>query len=640
MKNRSIRARSAVPVLSVLSLAVAACLHAQAIELNPVVVSATRIEQKLSHVIPSATVISREEIERSQAPTFIDLIQGQPGIEIGRNGGPGAVASIFMRGQGGTNVAVFVDGIPVQRDAIGVLKLVDLPPSQIGRVEILRGNMSALYGESAVGGAIHIFTIAGAGKSGPTGSLAFGSRNTSNLSAGYNLNGDDFKLGISVQKFKTDGFSAMNPIQSSLVNPDKDSFERESFFINGEKRVSKDLAIGFQANQIDSKVNYDSNSDRGLVYDTNPPYSLLRDDYTNERSDRHLSRQKSSDFTVYTRFKPSTDWTSRLAMTQSRFDGRDFRNGDANGSYDGDQFGIQWGNTYKLGNGNANFGVDLTNAEFKTPTKYERNSLGYYVGYSGRFDRLDYQANLRRDEITSKEGNTSKENSANTWLIGGGYSLTDSTKLIGLVSTSFRAPAVSDLFGVSSWGQSPNPNLKPSEHKGGEFGLQQQSVLGLLRAVYFKTETKNDFEWKNSQISNIAKSENKGVELSLNGNAAGWGYKLSAVAQDPKNAESGARLARRAKEYGSIGLTKTAMGVDWGSNVIWSGNRTDSHVVTFAPVTNSSFIVVNLTASRKLTQEWTGRVKVENAFDEIYQLAHGFNTPPRGVFVTLQYQPK
>jgi vitamin B12 transporter len=57
-------------------------------------------------------------------------------------------------------------------------------------------------------------------------------------------------------------------------------------------------------------------------------------------------------------------------------------------------------------------------------------------------------------------------------------------------------------------------------------------------------------------------------------------------------------------------------------------------------VTNSSFIVVNLTASRKLTQEWTGRVKVENAFDEIYQLSHGFNTPPRGVFVTLQYQPK
>lgn len=640
MKNRSIRARRFAPAFSILFLAVAASLQAQTIELNPVVVSAARIEQKLSAVIPSASVITREDIERSQAPTLIDLIQGQSGVEIGRNGGPGSVASIFMRGQASNNVAVFIDGIPVQRDAIGGLKLVDIPPNQIEKIEILRGNMGAVYGESAVGGAIHIFTRSGTGISGPTASVSYGSRNTSDLTAGYNLNGDDYKLGFSVQRFKSDGYSSMNPGQSLLVNPDKDGFERESIFLNGEKRVTQKLTIGFQANRIDSKLNYDSNMDRGLVYNTNAPYNLLRDDYTNEALDTHRSKQKSSDLTFYTRFKPSTDWASRIAMRQSRFDSRELRNGATNGSYDGDQLGIQWGNTYKLGTGNANFGVDLTSSEFKTPAKYERDSLGYFVGYSGRLDRWDYQANLRRDEIKSKEGITSKQSSANTWLIGGGYNITDSTKLIGLFSTSFRAPAVSDLFGVPSWGQNPNPDLKPSEHKGGEFGLQQQSVLGLLRAVYFKTSTKNDFEWKNSQINNIAQTENEGVELGLSGAISGWSYKLSAVAQDPKNAESGARLARRAKEYGSIGLTKTVMGIDWGGLVIRSGNRTDSHLITFAPVINSSYTVVNLTAAKKLTPEWTGRVRIENAFNESYHLAHGYNTPLRGVFVTLQYQPK
>jgi vitamin B12 transporter len=618
MKNRSIRARRFAPSLSVLSLAVAASLQAQTIELNPVVVSASRIQQKISDVIPSATVINREEIERSQAPTLVDLIQGQPGIEIGRNGGPGTLSSIFMRGQASANVAVFIDGIPVQRDAGGGLKLVDIPPSQIEKVEILRGNMSAIYGESAVGGAIHIFTLAGAGKSGPTASVGYGSRNTSNLTAGYNLNGDDFKLGLSVQKFKTDGFSAMNPRESALVNPDKDAFERESVFINGEKRVSKDLAIGFQANSIDSKVEYDSTS--------NPNFGPA------SPSDRQNSKQKSSDLTAYSRANLSPDWTSRLAITQSDFKNQEFYNGSANGAYIGNQLGVQWGNTYKLGTGNANFGVDVTNAEFKTPTKYERDSLGYYVGYSGRFNRLDYQANLRRDEIKSKESNTSKENSANTWLLAAGYQLTHTLKLTSLVSTSFRAPAVGELFGRYG-----NPTLQPQEHKGGELGLQHQSALGLLRTVYFMTETKNDFaygpDWK---PYNIAKTENKGVEVSLNGNAAGWGYKLSAVAQDPKT-ESGARLARRAKEYGSIGLTKTAMGVDWGGNVILSGNRKDSD---YNSEFNSSYTVVNLTAAKKLTPEWTGRVRVENAFNENYQLVHGYNTPQRGVFVTLQYQPK
>jgi vitamin B12 transporter len=624
--KKTLRTQVFVPALSVLSMAVAASLHAQTVELEPVVVSATRIEQKLSDVIPSATVITRDEIERSQAPTLIDLIQGQPGVEIGRNGGPGSVASIFMRGQASNNVAVFIDGIPVQRDAIGGLKFVDIPPSQIEKIEILRGNMGAVYGESAVGGAIHIFTRSGTGKSGPTASASYGSRNTSDLTAGYNLNGDDYKLGFSVQKFKTDGFSAMNPSQSSSVNPDKDAFERESFFVNSEKMLSTGLVIGFQVNSIESKVEYDSTS--------KPDYSPA------SPSDRQNSKQKSSDLTAFIRANLSSDWTSRFAITQSDFKNQDFYNDSENGAYIGDQLGVQWGNVYKLGTGNASFGVDLINADFKTPTKYERDSLGYYVGYSGRSSQFDYQANFRRDEIKSKEGNTSKENFANTWLIGGGYSLTGSTKLIGLVSTSFRAPAVSDLFGVPSWGQNPNPDLKPSEHKGGEFGLQLQSVLGVLRAVYFKTSTKNDFESKNNKVNNIAQTENQGLELGLSGEAEGWGYKLSAVTQDPKNAKSGARLARRAKEYGSIGLTRTSLGVDWGADVIWSGNRTDSHADTFAPVTNSSHTVVNLTAEKKLSSGWIGRVKVENAFNEKYQLAHGYNTPSRGVFLTLQYQPK
>jgi vitamin B12 transporter len=632
MKN-SFRARAFAPALSVLSLAAAASLQAQTIELDPVVVSATRIEQKLSDVIPSASVITREEIERSQAATFIDLIQGQSGVEIGRNGGPGTVASIFMRGQNSNNVAIFIDGIPVQRDAYGGLKLVDIPPSQIEKLELLRGNMGAIYGESAVGGVINIYTRTGALFSGPTASVSYGSRNTSDAMAGYSIIGHDYRLGISLQRFDTDGFSAMNPSQSSLVNPDKDAFERNSFFVNGEKRLGKDLAIGFQANQIDSKVNYDSNSDRGLIYNTNPPFNLLRDEYTTEASDKHLSRQNSSDFTAYTRFKPSTAWASRLAMTQSRFDGREFLDGAANGAYKGDQLGFQWGNNYNLGNGNANFGIDLTNSKFKTPKNYERDSLGYYIGYSGRVDLLDYQANIRRDDIKSKEESTLKANSANTWLVGLGYQLTDTLKLISLASTSFRAPAVGELFGTYG-----NSALQPQEHKGSELGLQHEGALGLLRVVYFNTETKNDFaygtDWK---PYNIAKSENQGIEISLTGNTAGWGYKFNAITQDPKNAESGMRLARRAKEYGSIGLAKTAIGIDLGADVIWSGNRKDSD---YNNRFNSSYTVVNISAAKKLAPEWTGRIKLENAFDEDYQLAYGYNTPPRGVFLSLQYQPK
>ena len=615
MKN-SFRARGFAPALSVLSLAVAASLHAQTIELEPVVVSATRIEQKLSDVIPSASVITREEIERSQAATLVDLIQGQPGVEIGRNGGPGTVASIFMRGQDSKNVAVFIDGIPVQRDAIGGLKLVDIPPSQIEKVEILRGNMGAIYGESAVGGVINIYTRTGALFSGPTGSVSYGSRNTSDATAGYSIKGSDYRLGLSLQRFETDGFSAMNPSQNpTRINPDKDGLERESIFVNGEKTVSQDLTLGFQANNLSSKVEYDSDG-----FGSGTPV------------DTHTTDQNSSDISLFGKINISDVWSMRLTLSESKFENFEFENATPNGEYKGEQLGLTWSNSYRFEKSSANFGVESTKADFSSYGEdFKRESLSSYLGYSGQAGLLDYQANVRRDEVKDKSNSSTLEESANTWLVGLGYLLSETTKLTGLMSTSFRAPAVYE-FGVT-------PSLKSEEHKGFEVGISQATSIGTFKIGHFQTKTKNAISYTGPGYKNIAQFENEGVDFSLIGETAGWVYKFNAVSQNPKNAGSGARLARRAKEYGSIGLTKTAVGVDWGADVIWSGNRKDSDNPTDKKF-NSSYTLVNLTASKKLSPEWTGRVKLENAFDEDYQLAYGYNTPPRGVFVTLQYSPK
>jgi vitamin B12 transporter len=585
--------------------------------LDPVIVSATRVEQQLSDVLPSATVIAREEIERTQAPTLVDLLQGQPGIEIGRNGGPGSVASIFMRGQNSVNVAIFIDGVRVQTDAIGSLKLIDLPPSQIERVEILRGNMGAIYGESAVGGVINIFTRSGATASGPTGSLSYGSRNTSDVSMGYNLSEDNFKLGISLQRFATDGFSAMNASQNNQVNPDKDGLTREALFLNGEKKLSTDLVFGFQANNINSKVEYDSGFSPALT--------------------THDSKQQSSDMTVYSRFNLAPEWSSRIGFTQSKFKNREFKNKVDDGLYDGDQLSVHWNNTYRLGAGSATFGAEAINAKFDgvtfgTPFANTRYSRSAYVGYSGRVDRFDYQTNIRRDEVEDKSNPSSLKESANTWLLGLGYLISDDTKVTGLVSTSFRAPSANEF--------ADTPSLKSEEHKGFEIGVSHSTGFGSLKLVRFETETTNAISYTgswpclNNCYENIGQLKNKGFELSFTGNTQDWGYRLSAVAQDPKNAETGARLARRAKEYATIDLTTSNLGVDWGAKVIWSGNRVDG------ARTLDAYTVVNLTASKKLTPEWTGRVKLENAFDEKYQLVNGYNTPPRGIFFTLDYRPR
>jgi vitamin B12 transporter len=610
MKN-SFRARGFAPALSILSLAVAVSLHAQTIELDPVVVSATRIEQKLSDVTPSASVITREEIERSQAPTLVDLIQGQPGIEIGRNGGPGTVSSIFMRGQSSNNVAVFVDGVPVQRDAYGVLKLVDIPPSQIEKVEILRGNMGAVYGESAVGGVIHIYTLAGYGRSGTTASIGFGSRNTADVGTGYQVQGADYVLGAALQRLSTDGYSAMNPSQNVGVNPDLDGYTRESVFLNGQKTINADVTLGFQANAVEGRVDYDSAFDSA--------------------SDVHQSEQRSSDLTVDVKFKVSSAWTSRLALTTSRFENQELKNRLSNGLFEGDQLSSQWSNTYQLGTGSANFGVDVADADFENYGKHQRRTNAAYAGYNGRVGTLDYQANARHDRITSESDSQRIKNQQSTWLMAAGYQLSEAWKVTAMYSTSFRAPHTGELFGFYG-----NPDLQPQEHEGSEFGLQYQTTAGLFRAVYFDTDTQNDFGYgADFKPYNIAQTENSGVELSITGALDDLGYKLSLVSQDPKNALTQERLHRRAKSYGSLALSQAAMGVNWGADLIWSGDRTD-----VGQQRMDAYTVVNLSASKAINPTWTARVKLENAFDEAYQFAHGYDAVPRGVFFTLQYQPK
>lgn len=587
--------------------------------LEPVIVAATRVEQQLSDVLPSASVISRDEIERSQASTFIDLIQSQPGIEIGRNGGPGTLSSIFMRGQASSSVAVFVDGVRVQTDAFGGLKLVDIPPSQIERIEILRGQMGAIYGEAATGGSIHIVTRSGSGASGPTASVTYGSRHTSDVSLGYTLKGDEFRWGVAVQRFDTAGYSAMNPTQNARVNPDDDAFRRESVFVNAERVWGSRAALGLQANQIDSTIAYDG----GFFPDT--------------RATTHHSDQSSTDWTLYGRLELMPGWTSRLGLTESRFNNREFKNRTTpNGAYTGDQRSLQWTHVVRMGTDHLTFGVESVEAQFRTPATYTRDSLAYFAGYSGQRQRLDYQFNLRHDAIEGTSGANTRQQSATTWLAGAGYQVTDALKVTGLASTSFRAPNVGELFNTAF--TTGNPNLEPEAHEGYEWGLSYASAAGNWRWVRFVTETRNAIAYRFGppDYVNIGKTTNRGHEISLDGSRSGWYYKLSAVSQDPRNAITQARLARRAKEYGTAELRTSAAGTEWGAQVLWSGRRPDGATANMLP----AYSVLHLTAARKLSPRWTGRVKWENALNERYQLAHGFDAVPRGVFVSLQYQPR
>jgi len=155
-----------------------------------------------------------------------------------------------------------------------------------------------------------------------------------------------------------------------------------------------------------------------------------------------------------------------------------------------------------------------------------------------------------------------------------------------------------------------------------------------MRLVHFTTDTSNAIVYSNSSYSNVGRVENQGVELTYSADVRSMRVKLSAVSQDPRNAQTGVRLARRAKEYGSLDLSSRTGGLEFGGRVFYSGDRLDGGQ------TLGRYTAVNLYSSLQIAPEWLLRLRLENAFDERYQLVYGYNTPSRGVFLTLQHQPK
>jgi vitamin B12 transporter len=166
--------------------------------------------------------------------------------------------------------------------------------------------------------------------------------------------------------------------------------------------------------------------------------------------------------------------------------------------------------------------------------------------------------------------------------------------------------------------------------------LQYAKNVQSLRIVYFETDTNNSIDYDDSGVAtNAYKSTNKGFESTGRAEWGGVLIKATIVFQNPKNLTYDEALARRAKRYGSIDLTKRIHAYDIGMKIFASSERKDSHYSTDIL---SSYTLLSVYASRQLGNDWTARVRIHNLLDESYQLAYGYNTPGRMVTASLNYR--
>jgi len=564
--------------------------------------------------------------------------------------------SIFMRGANSSQVLVLVDGMKVTDEFSNATPLQNIPIGQVDHIEILRGNASALYGPRAMGGVIQIFTKSGGNTSGPYGSVSYGSRNTKNVTGGYSQKFNDTLFNISLNHQETGGFATKNSAQNdgsvlngfSVANPTKNAYNSNSVSMNLSKVIIPGQEIGIKI--LGSK--FDIFSDAGFDYGAirEPDFTPDGVNGMNKLRSNNISSQ------LFMKNQINDFWNSTMTYGVSNMINRnDYNFNQSNiriGSYQTSQKDFSWLNDFVINN-NQTLLLGLQSNQIKTKdedtffsiAKFEGSRVinSLLAGYTGKFDAIGLQLNIRHD-------NTNKGEDATTGLSGLSYDINPQWKWAGNISNAFSAPTSPQLHNIGSGG---NPNLKPEESNSMETSLQYMDSKKTLRVVLFDRETTNLIEATGARVGccsnvlkNTAKSANNGVEISGQAILDSFIFKVSATFQDPINKATNNQLQRRAENFGSFEIGYAFDKYKIGSQAFFSSSTPDLPVTDLCPAstplcrTNAGYAIANLYGSYTYDKNWSASLNIENLFDKTYQKNYGFNTPGFGAFLSVQYSPE
>ncbi|HEX6190654.1 MAG TPA: TonB-dependent receptor [Pyrinomonadaceae bacterium] len=123
-------------------------------------VTGTGIAQTVDETSKAISVLDNSAIETKREIGLSESLRGIPGVRVQQQGSPGALTSVRLRGQRTFDTALLLDGLRVRdasdiNGAAGPL-FADLAPTDLDRVEVLRGSGSSIYGSNAIGGAINL----------------------------------------------------------------------------------------------------------------------------------------------------------------------------------------------------------------------------------------------------------------------------------------------------------------------------------------------------------------------------------------------------------------------------------------------------------------------------------------------------
>ncbi len=612
-------------------------------------VTATRAPEGVaaSRTGGSVTVLTPSQFEGRQVRIVSDVLRDVPGVAVSRAGAVGAFTQLRLRGSESNHVLTLVDGVEASDPFFGEFDYATLIADDVARVEVLRGQQSALYGSDAIGGVVHYITPSGAEAPGVRVRGEAGSMATFGAAARLAgvRSGLDYALSAAWQK--TDGY----PV-ATIGTRDVGS-ELTSLAAKLSYRLSDTVTLvaSLRRTGADADSSGQDFGTTGFVLDSPGSRVEARNLYGLVAADIVLADGR---------------WTTRLSAQGVEAERDNVTAFVRDGGDKGTRLKPSVTSSYRIESGGLSHtltaAADVERETYRntapaTPfgpdtTKRVVHTTGFVAEYGVAVGETGgVRAALRHDD------NEDFRN-ATTYRVEGYVRLARALRLRAAAGSGVKAPTQTELYGfnASAFPFAGNPDLKPETSRGWEVGADLTFRRARASVTWFDSTLHDEIfnvfaaplalctvpgrpaPLSCSTTANAAgRSTQKGLELAAQA-ALGAGFAMDASATFLSARESGLRELRRPKTQASASLTWRPEGGRSGLTLTarHNGSMLDTEFATFSRVRLKSFTLVNLAGSIDLGDRVELFGRIENALDEDYFEVVNFRTPGRAAYAGLR----
>jgi vitamin B12 transporter len=632
---------------------------------DTIVVTATRSGQGVNPTLlgSSFTAVDFHDMEDREIRIVSDVLRDIPGVAVSRAGAVGGPTQVRIRGTEGNQVLVLIDGIKASDPYRGEFDWATLIADDAARIEVLRGQQSALYGSDAIGGVINYITLSGREAPGARFRGEIGSFGTYDGTARVaGTAGEKFDYALSGSFNHTNGYptapsgtrdaGSENVGTSGKVNwTPSDVFTLSGVLrYNYTKADINDQGITASSPLVNGRQVQTVVDTPSSYYKNGAWYGIVRGELN--LMDGMLTTAISGQF--------ADTYRDAYALFGYSY-------GDKGTRYRG-----SLENTLRFGDHHVKhaltLAIDVEREEFRNvdPSGFAdtRKHVLNTVGFVGEYrvtvdDKFAVGASIRHNKNDFFNDDT-------TWHADATYNFSTGTRLHAAGGTGTKNPGSFELFGYSTGQYIGNPDLRPEKSEGWEVGIDQSFMNSAITigATYFNSRLTNEIYtdylpplYLGTSINRTTTIRQRGLEFF--GQARLGDVRIDAsftyldapqfrnVLLNPTDLTSfatgpvQAQAVRRPEHIGSFNLTYAPMGTPFSGTVTVRYNGRMNDVVfdkDFSPMYHAlkGVTLVNLSFRYDMAKNLQVYARADNLFDETYQEVFTFNAPGRAVYGGLR----